>query len=122
MCRLIPLLALPGALLPAATLHSQSFSAHARAIPLWTRAEPVPFDSTLAELRVVQPMVSGQVGTDDGRWSLLATVNFEGATLEDGELAPGDWGEGYMDRRHPHTWVHELMGIVSVPEAVAGTS
>ena len=65
-------------------------------------------------------MVSGIMGTDDGRFALLATVNFEGGTLEGGELAPGDWGEGFMDRRHPHTWAHELMGIVAVPESVAG--
>ena len=120
MRRPIPLLLLPAALLPPAPLHAQSFSAHARAVPVWTRADPVPFDSTLAELRLVQPMLSGQVGTEDGQWTLLATVNFEGATLEDGELAPGDWGEGYMDRRHPHTWAHEVMGILSVPDAVAG--
>ena len=26
-----------------------------------------------------------------------------------GELAPGDWGEGFVDRRHPHTYLHELV-------------
>ena len=26
-----------------------------------------------------------------------------------GQLATGAYGEGYYDRRHPHTYVHELM-------------
>lgn len=26
-----------------------------------------------------------------------------------GELTPGGWGEGFVDRRHPHTTVHELL-------------
>ena len=25
-----------------------------------------------------------------------------------GELAMGNWGEGFIDRRHPHTYLHEL--------------
>ncbi len=29
--------------------------------------------------------------------------------MPDGELAVGDWGEGFVDRRHPHTYFHELM-------------
>ncbi len=36
-------------------------------------------------------------------------LNFEGATIPGGELAPGNWGEGFVDRRHPHTYVHELV-------------
>ena len=41
--------------------------------------------------------------------SLKATLNFEGATIKRGELTPGISGEGYIDRRHPHTYLHELM-------------
>jgi hypothetical protein len=43
------------------------------------------------------------------RVRLVATLNLEGLTIPDGELTPGDWGEGFIDRRHPHTYVHELM-------------
>ncbi len=43
------------------------------------------------------------------RLGLLATLNLEGATLDRGELTPGAWGEGFVDRRHPHTYVHELL-------------
>jgi hypothetical protein len=40
---------------------------------------------------------------------MLATVSLEGVTIPDGELTLGDWGEGFVDRRHPHTYLHELM-------------
>jgi hypothetical protein len=29
--------------------------------------------------------------------------------MPEGELIPGAWGEGFMDRRHPHTYAHELL-------------
>ena len=41
--------------------------------------------------------------------TLKATLNFEGLTIKRGELTPGIYGEGYVDRRHPHTYLHELM-------------
>lgn len=75
----------------------------------YTRADPVPRDSALGELRIVQPVVMLRAGAD--RIALLATLNLEGATIADGELAPGTWGEGFMDRRHPHTYAHELMVV-----------
>jgi hypothetical protein len=36
-------------------------------------------------------------------------LNLEGATLARGELDTGTYGEGYFDRRHPHSYVHELL-------------
>ena len=44
-----------------------------------------------------------------GDLQLLTTLNFEGYTLRRGELNAGMYGEGYVDRRHPHTFVHEAM-------------
>jgi hypothetical protein len=41
-------------------------------------------------------------------WGRL-TVNGEALTLADGELTAGAWGEGFVDRRHPHTVLHEAM-------------
>ncbi len=41
------------------------------------------------------------------------TVSVEGATMPNGELALGAWGEGFVDRRHPHTYAHELMVTMS---------
>jgi hypothetical protein len=43
------------------------------------------------------------------RLRLAATADLEGWTLDDGELTPGAFGEGFVDRRHPHTFLHEFM-------------
>src|SRR5689334_21765854 len=49
-------------------------------------------------------------------------LNLEGLTLSRGELDTGAWGEGYVDRRHPHAYLHELVvGVESAPSAVAGS-
>ena len=40
----------------------------------------------------------------------VGTLNLEGLTLKRGELNTGSSGEGYVDRRHPHTYLHELLG------------
>jgi hypothetical protein len=79
------------------------------AIPVYTRADPVPRGGALGEVRLVQPTIMAHAGTLRDRLRLLATLDFEGWTMPDGELAPGDWGEGFMDRRHPHTYAHELI-------------
>jgi hypothetical protein len=81
-----------------------------QAIPSITRVAHIPgTGDALSEARVVSPVLSGRLSTFGGRLQAIATVNFEGATLEDGELTPGAWGEGFNDRRHPHTYAHELM-------------
>ena len=43
------------------------------------------------------------------RLVLRTTLNFEGVTLGSGELTYGGWGEGFIDKRHPHTLLHEAM-------------
>lgn len=53
------------------------------------------------------------------RLRLLATLNLEGLTIPEGELTPGAWGEGFIDRRHPHTSAHELMGRYGVAQDTA---
>ena len=40
---------------------------------------------------------------------VTGALDFEGLTLERGELNAGIHGEGYIDRRHPHTYLHELV-------------
>ncbi len=63
---------------------------------------------------LTQPAVQGAAWR--GPWRALVTVNLEGLTLSRGELTPGSYGEGFVDRRHPHTLVHEAMGaVVSAP-------
>jgi hypothetical protein len=81
----------------------------AQAIAAVTRVDPVPRDSAMTELRVVQPVVMLHGSAAGGRLTLLAVANFEGLTMPHGELTPGAWGEGFADRRHPHTYAHELM-------------
>ena len=39
----------------------------------------------------------------------VGMLNLEGLTLDRGELSTGGYGEGYVDRRHPHAYVHELL-------------
>jgi hypothetical protein len=68
----------------------------------------VPGGGPLAEVRVVQPAVHLRAGAL-GRFRLAAVLNLEGATMPEGELALGNWGEGFVDRRHPHTYLHELV-------------
>jgi hypothetical protein len=81
----------------------------ANALPAYTRVDPVPRGGSLDEIRVVQPTIMAHAGALANRLRLVATLNLEGLTMEDGELALGDWGEGFMDRRHPHTYMHEAV-------------
>jgi hypothetical protein len=81
----------------------------ANAVPLYTYVDPVPRGRSLGEIRVVQPTLMVHAGALSDRVRFLGTLNFEGLTIRNGELGLGDWGEGFMDRRHPHTYVHELV-------------
>jgi hypothetical protein len=84
-------------------------SVGAQAIGLYTHADPVPGGGSADEVRVVQPALMLHAGIGGRRLTLTATADFEGLTIPGGELAPGDWGEGFMDRRHPHTYAHEIV-------------
>ena len=81
----------------------------AHGIPAYTWADPVPGDRSLGEVRLVQPTIMAHAGALGNRARLVATLNLEGLTIPDGELTMGAAGEGFMDRRHPHTYLHELM-------------
>ena len=72
-----------------------------------TRAAPAYNRRTFTELQLIQPVLMASVW-----WrslTFLGALNAEGYTLKRGELNAGIWGEGYVDRRHPHTLVHEAM-------------
>jgi hypothetical protein len=62
-----------------------------------------------SELYLTQPALMFNLESPGSRVVLRTTLNFEGVTQEDGELTPGAWGEGFIDRRHPHTLLHEAM-------------
>ncbi|HET9635422.1 MAG TPA: hypothetical protein VFP26_05775 [Gemmatimonadaceae bacterium] len=81
----------------------------AQAIGVVTRVSPAIHGRDLTEAYLTQPAVMVDVNPWHDLLSLRATINLEGATIKRGELAPGIYGEGYIDRRHPHTYLHELM-------------
>jgi hypothetical protein len=81
----------------------------AQAILLLTRATPTAGRRSLTEAYVTQPVLMGDVTALGGRFDAHGMLNLEGATLARGELNTGTYGEGYVDRRHPHSYVHELI-------------
>lgn len=92
------------------------------AIALATRAQPAALGRTVTEGYLTQPMLFGNVQLSGGRLQALATLNLEGATLRRGEINPGGYGEGYIDRRHPHTYLHEVMLGAMTTRGRAGAS
>ena len=64
---------------------------------------------------LTQPTVMAGASGWGGRLAGMATISLEGLTLRRGELAPGGYGEGYVDRRHPHTYLHELLLTLRSP-------
>ncbi len=58
---------------------------------------------------LTQPALMLNLESPGQRFVFRTTLNFEGITQPDGELTFGGWGEGFIDRRHPHTLVHEAM-------------
>lgn len=86
----------------------------AHGIGVVTSVDPVPGGGALTEARLVQPVVMGLLRGAGGRLQGTVTLNLESVTIPHGELTPGGWGEGFVDRRHPHTTVHEL--LVGTPD------
>ena len=78
-----------------------------------TRAAPAYNHRTFTELQLVQPVLMASYTRR--RVTLLGALNAEGYTLKRGELDAGIWGEGYVDRRHPHTLIHEAMATWQLP-------
>ncbi len=94
----------------ARSLSAQLVSAGASAVALLTRESPAIGNRDLTEGYLSQPMLMGAAAFPRYGLDLGATMNFEGLTLRRGELNAGMYGEGYVDRRHPHTYLHELVG------------
>ncbi|MSR06801.1 MAG: hypothetical protein EXR93_07040 [Gemmatimonadetes bacterium] len=74
-----------------------------------THVNPIPGSGTLTELRVLQPVLMLHSTAVADHLSLHATLNLEGLTIPNGVLTVGAWGEGFNDRRHPHTYAHEVI-------------
>lgn len=81
----------------------------AMAVGVATVADPGALGRTVKEGALTQPMIVGDVQLAGEALQAFVTVNLEGLTLRRGEINPGIYGEGYIDRRHPHTYLHEAM-------------
>jgi hypothetical protein len=81
----------------------------AQAIGVVTRESPAIHGRDLTEGYVTQPMVMATATFWSDAVEVKGTLNLEGATMKRGELNAGIIGEGYIDRRHPHTYLHELV-------------
>jgi hypothetical protein len=92
---------------------AQDIEAGAQLVPVATRADPTATRADLTEGYLAQPiaMVHARHGSLRG----IATLNLEGLTMQRGELVTGAFGEGFVDRRHPHAYIHELLAGVEFP-------
>jgi hypothetical protein len=84
-------------------------SGGAQIIPMLTRAMPTAGHRSLTEAYLTQPVLMGAASAFGGRLGAHGMLNLEGVTLRRGELNTGTHGEGYVDRRHPHSYAHELI-------------
>ena len=82
-------------------------------MPILTRATPTAAHRSLTEAYLSQPVLMGEASAFSGRVAAHGMLNLEGATLARGELNTGTYGEGYVDRRHPHSYVHEMVATVT---------
>ena len=83
----------------------------AQVFPTATVSSPSKDDTPLDRkgIYVTQPALMFLVESAESRISLHTTLNLEGITQPGGELTFGGWGEGFLDKRHPHTLLHEAM-------------
>lgn len=103
----------------AGILSCSAGSARAQSAAWWARlsaqavlagilVDPVPGGGSATEVKVAEPLVMlrGGLGL---HLAFHAALDFEGLTMPGGLLGLGAWGEGFNDRRHPHTYVHEVV-------------
>ena len=79
--------------------------------PILTLGEPFDPDASLhqREVYLTQPALMLDLAGPGRRFTLRTTLDFEQITQPDGEITFGGWGEGFIDRRHPHTVLHEFV-------------
>jgi hypothetical protein len=116
------LLAAPAA--PLASLSAQQASGMlaAQAVLAGTINDPVPGTGSRREVRLLHPVLLGGWSAAGGSLSFVGTLNLEGWVIPGGELTLGAWGEGFVDRRHPHTYVHELVAVAALPTLHGGAA
>ncbi|MBC7844693.1 MAG: hypothetical protein H7099_20480 [Gemmatimonadaceae bacterium] len=84
-------------------------SVSAMATALVTHVAPAVDGRARTDALLTQPMIALRSSRAASRLQLSAMLNFEHITMPDGEPVAGIWGEGFIDRRHPHTLLHEAM-------------
>jgi len=89
------------------------FEGGAMGVVAITHATPAVFGESRTEGYLTQPNVMATLSRSG--LSFAGTLNLEGYTLRRGELNAGIYGEGFVDRRHPHTLVHEAMLALTSP-------
>jgi len=99
-----------------------SFGLRAQVIALATRVDPGFANRSFTEGYLAQPLIMAHGSALGGHVAGIVTLDFEGLTLDRGQLNPGAYGEGYADRRHPHTYLHEAMVVSSGAFARLGVS
>jgi hypothetical protein len=107
---------------PAAAQPKLQLRGGAHAVPLLTHVSPILQGASMTEAYLTQPTLLGEVATAGGALRLRTSISLEALTIDRGELGAGAYGEGYIDRRHPHTYLHELMLTVERDVGAARTS
>ena len=87
-------------------------SVRVQALALATRVDPALGGRAYSEGYLSQPVILARGSALRGHVEGIITLDFEGLTLDRGQLTPGAYGEGYVDRRHPHTYLHEAIAVV----------
>ena len=93
----------------SARVAAVSGSVRAQALALVTRVDPAMAGRAYTEGYLVQPIIMAHGSAFRGALAGVLSLDFEGLTLDRGQLTPGTYGEGYADRRHPHTYLHEAL-------------
>lgn len=101
--------------LAVATPLAAQLRVHATGTAALTDLRPGPRVDAVTEFRIEQVMARAAWAAPNGHWRLFASLVGEGVTMADGVLNVGGFGEGFADRRHPHTYVHELGGSLVLP-------
>lgn len=102
----------------------RGWTAHwmAQVYPIITAGEPFGRETHLRgrEAYLTQPALMTILESPGGRFALRTTLDLEQFSQPDGEYTFGGWGEGFIDKRHPHTLVHEFMLSASAWETGVG--
>nr|PZN89253.1 MAG: hypothetical protein DIU52_14375 [bacterium] len=94
----------------------------AQAVAVVTHASPAFAGEARTEAVLTQPALTAALRAWGGRLELKGMANLEGLTIAGGELSPGVWGEGFVDKRHPHTLLHEVVGTLRLARGRAAAS